>query len=1400
MARRLREQRELLRADEEPSPSYIQNFKVSHNLARALSLERKTSPGGGTAYLKNKQRQLQFVEDARRQPRPPFPSVLAEQQVLQELRRDATSVVVSADEAIPLDQREKRREKRNAFLASRKGRHDESLHEFEQKMDELAETCQKMITKISECLCQCVEDADNNIDESLQPLEVNTDDLGKKDEGQVRGIMTKLEEIIDRRKTTIEDQCNELENVDTDRLEQSMLLKHKLVTDLTASAHVVPGEIERIIEQKALGINTALLENKKSIKTLRAKLLVQTLEKSKENKKRWHEGFLLWKQKRHCHSVETVLERLRGNEFRRPDALVNLQERVQKEQNSVFASRSKVVDEMFSTAFADLKGGLVSGWEARNTDLNESTQEIFDDLIHKLQDLIEGLKESGENMLSDLCEELERHDARQEWKEHETVTDLINADIRPMLDKCLEKVSQEVHILTEDVSKQEEVQHHVVTQLIAFFQTLAKHQESLETDKFLVEANYQGEVKDCVKGFEEKCDQNKARMEKFKEDIHDAPHHEDLEILKEDAFEFLTSMQQEYHDHAQEVIALHTGFPSKIAEFVQKNGELLCKELGLITKKAQLEIDPKRKLKPWPEASSCRLEVLEVWSVDQLREHLLRPKQDETSGEGEQGDMPEVLPPEDARQASPGLQFDSEELTKRLAGLRSNVFAELATCREQLDSVDIDEECEKVRKELDQRIRKHTNRKGEVQVEWYVPRYGIIAKRKDKFERHKIDIAQKAQRHDDQSAVLFVEMEEKETTYKDALQVLAGKLGDAETLPMLTAKEREATDLAAWLETECRHTTSKLLRLATTEPQALQRENASFLTMCRKSENYSTAEDEFYSAEIQKLNDALKQKERDRMAALREKEPLWVELRKTQLEEFTREYKDKVELLCSTKGYGVIYGKPRRTAQGICRKHLSIVMNARQNVSKLVDYFAALCQVPVTEKIEVSSLPQCPLFQLRDHFPSDTWVFTAELIGTFKILVCALNEMGTHLEAFKQEYADGHRLEESPLVCVLREEKPLYPADEPPDPKSKNSGASAQDRLAYQEETKLRDACLSQTLLALQEKGVFSAVWGALVQEEADAYRGDLLDFKDRLLAAMTETQTLRDSARHEAIVSVRERGDTLRESTLLDMGDALFGELTTRSLRELYDSTGKEHERSAEDWVQKDKMRLKHEKQLSPDLANPNYEEDLRRLMDAEAKRHQEATELMAQDFQNFGGCLRKQADKFVERLAANFEAAVRLLDALPLHRHFKALPGDEQIEAPRISIKRRLRRIQNGADLDQGEELPKRTWDGLPLYELRRLLEGGEWPEDPTFADASPEKLAKSSPAVVSFRSPVHKKLFERRTCYYKQFQAEFTAEVNRRLTELNARKAKVTAGQKNWRSMIIQLKGEADNNEAT
>ena len=139
------------------------------------------------------------------------------------------------------------------------------------------------------------------------------------------------------------------------------------------------------------------------------------------------------------------------------------------------------------------------------------------------------------------------------------------------------------------------------------------------------------------------------------------------------------------------------------------------------------------------------------------------------------------------------------------------------------------------------------------EVEWYVPRYRTVSKHKDKFERHLISVAHKCQEQDDAVERALEEVLAAEKDFEGQMLQLQGRLSDAETLPLLTSYERQASDLMVAFKDFCAQAIRSLTELSSRAPQALQKENQAFLMMCKKGEEqYSEPEIVYYGGEVRR--------------------------------------------------------------------------------------------------------------------------------------------------------------------------------------------------------------------------------------------------------------------------------------------------------------------------------------------------------------------------------------------------------------------------------------------------------------------------------------------------------------------------------------------------------------------
>ena len=90
--------------------------------------------------------------------------------------------------------------------------------------------------------------------------------------------------------------------------------------------------------------------------------------------------------------------------------------------------------------------------------------------------------------------------------------------------------------------------------------------------------NYNGEVEDCEKDFEETCERNEKTMQDLHGAIDDAAHHETLDELKQQTFDHLDQMAVGYRDHADQMLQIHNRYPGEAQDLIRRETRGYCKD------------------------------------------------------------------------------------------------------------------------------------------------------------------------------------------------------------------------------------------------------------------------------------------------------------------------------------------------------------------------------------------------------------------------------------------------------------------------------------------------------------------------------------------------------------------------------------------------------------------------------------------------------------------------------------------------------------------------------------------------------------------------------------------------------------------------------------------------------
>jgi hypothetical protein len=274
---------------------FVEDFRVSNRQHQALHAERISCAPEQQRFLKMRAQQHAYVEDARMRELPPISRVVAQQELTCELRRDAHHLAPKPAETESLH--DKRMEQRDAFMASRKLRHDDACEIFNRSMDTLDDECLFSSQEANKKIKEYIAKIDAQATDLLSSLEndiANSDELT---EDQIQRIRVELERMMESRKIRVGDFQNKLEDTENFRKRETTSLLLALVESLRHAGHVSLEETEGMVEIKTAKFNTLLQERLKEIRALAADLMITTLEASKEYKKRWHAGLTLWRTK-----------------------------------------------------------------------------------------------------------------------------------------------------------------------------------------------------------------------------------------------------------------------------------------------------------------------------------------------------------------------------------------------------------------------------------------------------------------------------------------------------------------------------------------------------------------------------------------------------------------------------------------------------------------------------------------------------------------------------------------------------------------------------------------------------------------------------------------------------------------------------------------------------------------------------------------------------------------------------------------------------------------------------------------------------------------------------------------------------------------------------------------------
>ncbi|CAK83011.1 unnamed protein product (macronuclear) [Paramecium tetraurelia] len=563
--------------------------------------------------------------------------------------------------------------------------------------------------------------------------------------------------------------------------------------------------------------------------------------------------------------------------------------------------------------------------------------------------------------------------------------------------------------------------------------------------------------------------------------------------------------------------------------------------------------------------------------------------------------------------------------------------------------------------------------KQEIKNTIYVLRSQQITMHKKRYERY---AKQLVERIDDQTEQINFLLEGGLLDMKDYIQeqqTLKNNLQSATTLAKLQGIQNTVKENYFKFGEKINDLEQKLSYLANEELDVFLQKNKDFMRDCKPNE-YFKEELEWYQQMMDEHNATIVKHKEKRTQRLEEMKKVLTAKRQEQLDKFEQEYIVAVEDLAAKDGTGKKYGRPKRIAQEKLRTEMTKCEKAQECINFKIQ--------------ELKDLYELFKKKQGDYFANLDPSFSIKIRKILSGILVCIKRYATHIEALKPDnkVVDMPRItwKENKFDTILENE------EQQEDKKIIENDLESMGPLFYTEKK------LQESLVEIEK----------IIKEEAIKIYADKQRFltgadkiPDYLRAYIENMQRNMNEFRIQSIRELRNACEELSEMSPKISEMILFSnhQRWIFTLQMLNSNLWNELQ---QEQSKQENLKKTHQKQLRPNLGNPQIKEELDDLKSRETKRISDFLELLSKYQVTLFDENFNQGDKYLKAASQNFEFLLLFYDSLLLFEDFIKLPGDEQIQKKHQNLKVSLRQKQSGQIIDTNSERSlSKTWEGVQL-----------------------------------------------------------------------------------------------------
>ena len=205
------------------------------------------------------------------------------------------------------------------MLIARKARHEQTFEVYKKRTGQLEVELEARTAHVARSFKQLM--ALNDAELKTMFDELADDFLLQMEMDEVDSSWVRIDEELHRRFSWVTQFEADLGKVEDERRELIEAEMNTLLEALVATAHLLPPQLERLVETEAHQVNLLILANRDAHADLVARLRVDDVKRHKQNRLDWEARKAAWRRLRHDHAILTLKSYLHSPEVIAPSCV-----------------------------------------------------------------------------------------------------------------------------------------------------------------------------------------------------------------------------------------------------------------------------------------------------------------------------------------------------------------------------------------------------------------------------------------------------------------------------------------------------------------------------------------------------------------------------------------------------------------------------------------------------------------------------------------------------------------------------------------------------------------------------------------------------------------------------------------------------------------------------------------------------------------------------------------------------------------------------------------------------------------------------------------------------------------------------------------------------------------------